>query len=227
MPRSGTSLVEQIIASHPRVKGAGELGFWNAALYTHETVIRRALPDEPMRRKLALAYLDTLASHSRNALRVVDKTPLNFDYLGILHLIFPRARMIYVRRDPVDTCLSCYFQQFSPALNFAMDLSDLAHCYRQHRRLMGHWAAVLPPGTLLEVPYAGLTADQEGWTRRILAFLGLDWDERCLDYSSSQSTVLTASFWQVRQKIFRRSVPRRQNYERFLGPLLSLSDLDP
>jgi tetratricopeptide (TPR) repeat protein len=226
MPRSGTSLVEQVIASHPAAKGAGELGFWVEAVRKHETVLRHEPPAETLRRKLAAAYLRVLARYSPDALRVVDKTPFNSDYLGLIHAVFPNARIIYLRRDPIDTCLSCYFQPFTAALNFTMDLADLAHYYREHQRLIAHWRGVLPSGTLFEVPYAELVADQEGWTRNILDFLGLEWDERCLDFQKTDRTVLTASFWQVRQEIYRRSAGRWRNYERFIAPLLELGDTD-
>jgi hypothetical protein len=105
---------------------------------------------------------------------------------------------------------------------FSMDLSDLAHYYQGHKRLMAHWQAVLPAGTILEVPYAELVADQETWTRRMLEFLGLDWDERCLEFNKTDRPVVTASYWQVRQKIYKSSVARWRNYEKFIGPLLSL-----
>src|SRR5215470_11336424 len=166
MPRSGTSLVEQIIASHPAAAGAGELNFWSAALRKHEHAVRQRLPDEPLRKKLAAEYLRVLAGHSGSAQRVVDKAPANTDYLGLIHAVLPKARIIYLRRDPIDTCLSCYFQPLQPSLNFSMDLGDLAHYYQQHRRLMDHWRSVLPAGALLEVLYAELVTDQEKWTRR-------------------------------------------------------------
>jgi tetratricopeptide (TPR) repeat protein len=228
MMRSGTSLVEQIIASHPSADGAGEVGYWSNAVYRHETAIRQgALLDAPLRNKLAEDYLRALASHSVDALRIVDKTPVNSDYLGVIHEVFPNARIIYMRRDPIDTCLSCYFQQFLPALNFTMDLSDLAHYYREHRRLMAHWHAVLPPGTILDVPYAELVADQNGWTRKILDFLELEWNERCLDFHKTSRPVVTASFWQVRQSVYKDRVERWRNYRKFIRPLLDLNDLDP
>jgi tetratricopeptide (TPR) repeat protein len=227
MMRSGTSLVEQIIASHPRAAGAGELQFWSDAMHRHEAELRCEVPGEPLRKKLATAYLRLLDKYSADALRVVDKATFNSDYLGLIHTVFPRARMIYLRRDPIDTCLSCYFQQFSSAHDFALDLSDMAHYYREHQRLVAHWRSALPPGTLLEVPYAELTADQEGWTRRIIDFVGLEWDERCLDFHKTERAVLTASFWQVRQKIYKTSVGRWQNYEKFIKPLLGLKDLEP
>jgi tetratricopeptide (TPR) repeat protein len=222
MMRSGTSLVEQIIASHPAAVGAGELEFWRTAVGKHETALRRELVREPLARKLAGAYLRELETHSKDALRVVDKATVNSDFLGIIHSVFPNARMIYLQRDPVDTCLSCFFQQFSPAVDFAMDLGDLAHYYGEHRRLMAHWRSALPPGTLLEVPYAELITDQEAWTRRIVEFIGLEWNERCLDFHKTDRTVLTASFWQVRQPIYKTSLGRWRHYEKFIGPLLPL-----
>jgi tetratricopeptide (TPR) repeat protein len=225
MPRSGTSLVEQIIASHPSAKGAGELEFWTAFVQKHETAIRQDLLAEPARKKVAQDYLRTLTGHSADALRVVDKAPVNSDYLGLIHSVYPNARMIYLQRDPIDTCLSCYFQQFAPVMNFTMDLSDLAHYYREHQRLVAHWRSVLPPETLLEVPYAELVADQEKWTRRILEFVGLPWDEHCLDFHKTVRAVTTASVWQVRQKIYKTSVERWRHYEKFIGPLRGLKDL--
>jgi tetratricopeptide (TPR) repeat protein len=224
MLRSGTSLTEQILSSHSSVKGAGELAFWGDALREHESAIRQGLLDEPTRKKLAEAYLHILAEHSSDAERIVDKAPTNADHLGVIHSVFPNARIIYMQRDPIDTCLSCYFQQFSTALNFTMDLSDLAHYCREHQRLMAHWRSVLPPGTILDVPYAELVADQEGWTRKILNFLDLEWDERCLDFHKTKRSVVTASAWQVRQKIYKVSVERWRHYEKFIGPLRSLRD---
>jgi tetratricopeptide (TPR) repeat protein len=226
MPRSGTSLVEQIIASHRAVSGAGELGFWSDAMRRHETTLRHEVPGEPLTRKLAAAYLRVLAGHSSDALRVVDKTPFNSEYLGVIHSVFPRARVIYLRRDPIDSCLSCYFRQFPQDINFAMDLSDLAHYYGEHRRLVEHWRSVLPSETFLDVPYAALVADQETWTRKIVDFLGVEWDERCLDFHKTDRTVLTASYWQVRQKLYHSSIGRWRNYKDYVGPLLGLTDAD-
>ena len=226
MPRSGTSLVEQIIASHPSAHGAGELDFWTTAVHKHESAVRAGLLAELPVRKLATAYLQVLTGRSRDALRVVDKAPINSEYLGLIHWVFPRARIIYLRRDPIDTCLSCYFQQFSPQMNFATDLSNLAHYYAEHRRLMAHWRSLLPAETLLDVPYAELIADQEKWTRKILDFVDLPWDARCLDFHTTARTVNTASVWHVRQKIYTSSIGRWRNYQRFIGPLLTLKDAD-
>jgi Flp pilus assembly protein TadD len=222
MPRSGTSLAEQIIGSHPLAKGVGELSFWNEIGLEHEAAIRRGPLDEPLRNKLATRYLRILRDRAAHAARVVDKAPVNCDYLGVIRSVFPNARIIYMLRDPIDTCLSCYFQQLPLTLNYTLDLWDLTHYYRQHERLMAHWRAVLPPGTILDLPYAELVADQEGWTRKMLDFLGLEWDERCLNFHLTKRSVLTASFWQVRQKIYKDSVARWRNYEKFIAPLLKL-----
>jgi len=152
-------------------------------------------------------------------LRVVDKAPVNSDFLGIIYAVFPNARVIYMQRDPIDTCLSCYFQQFLTSLNFTFDLSNLAHYYREHQRIMAHWRAVLPRGFILDVPYEELVADQETWSRKMLEFIGLEWDPRCLDFHTNKRQVVTASAWQVRQKIYASSVARWRNYEKFIGPL--------
>jgi tetratricopeptide (TPR) repeat protein len=219
MPRSGTSLAEQIIASHPAAHGAGELTFWER-LVVDQTGIRQGIMSQPIRVKTAEACLRVLKGHSAEALRVIDKAPLNSDFLGIIYSVFPNARVIYMQRDPIDTCLSCYFQHFLSSLNFTLDLSDLAHYYREHRRLMAHWRAVLPPGFILDVPYEQLVADQEGWSRKMLQFIGLEWDDRCLNFHESTRQVVTSSAWQVRQKIYSSSVARWRNYEKFIAPLL-------
>lgn len=224
MMRSGTSLTEQIIASHPMAAGAGELDYWSTVTRNYEAAIEHELflADEPAQKDVADTYLRTLEHVSSTASRVVDKAPLNSDHLGVIHASFPKARIIYMQRDPIDTCLSCYFQNFSLAHNFTLDLSDLAHYYREHQRLMNHWRTVLPQGSILDVPYEELLADQEGWTRKILDFIELDWDARCLDFHATERQIVTASFWQARQKIFKTSAQRWRNYEKFVGPLLGL-----
>jgi Flp pilus assembly protein TadD len=222
MPRSGTSLTEQILASHPAVAGAGELPFWNDAVRRHEECAHQSLLDEPLRKQLADEYLNTLQQHCPDANFVVDKMPRNADYLGVIYSAFPNARIIYMRRDPLDTCLSCYFQHFSTTLNYTFDLSDLRSYYSEHARLISHWRKVLPPGTMLDVPYEKLVADPEQWTRKMLAFLGLEWDERCLKFNETRRPVVTSSYWQVRQRIYGDSVQRWRNYSKFLGPLRKL-----
>ena len=227
MMRSGTSLTEQIIASHPMAKGAGELEYWSNVVREHAAAMGRGQDslDEPAKKRVADGYLRTLANVSPTALRVVDKAPRNSDYLGIIHSIFPKARIIYMRRDPIDTCLSCYFQNFSLAHSFTLDLSDIAHYYQEHHRLMNHWRTVLPQGSILDVPYEELVTDQEGWTRKILDFIELEWDMRCLNFQATERPIATASFWQARQGIFKTSVQRWRNYEKFLDPSQGLKRL--
>jgi Flp pilus assembly protein TadD len=221
MPRSGTSLAEQIIAAHPAAHGGGELPFWETLVVADKS-IRGGILSEQARVKTAEGYLHVLEGLSADALRVTDKTPVNSDFLGLIYSVFPNARVIYMQRDPIDTCLSCYFQQFFTGLNFTLDLSDLVHYYREHQRLMKHWRAVLPPGFILDVPYEELVSDQESWSRKMLRFIGLEWDDRCLEFYKNERQVTTASAWQARQKIYKNSVARWRNYEKFIGPLKTL-----
>lgn len=225
MMRSGTSLVEQIIASHPKAVGAGELEFWTETVRRHETAIRLGTLDKRTKANIAESYPRILTGYSQDALRVVDKAPINSDYLGIIHSIFPNARIIYMQRDPIDTCLSCYFQEFPPTLSFTTALDDLADYYRQHKRLMDHWTRALPAEALLRVPYEQLVNEPEAWTRRILDFVGLGWDDQCLQFHNTQRSITTASAWQVRQPIYKRSVARWRNYEKHIGPLRRLAEL--
>jgi hypothetical protein len=223
MPRSGTSLTEQILASHPAVAGAGEQGFWNHAVVKHDTPLRTGLLEGDLRKKLADEYVTTLTRLHPDSQYVVDKAPVNSDYLGLIHSALPRARIIYVRRDPIDTCLSCYFQPFFSSQPWSFDLEDLAHYYREHARLVAHWCAVLPADSFLEVPYEELVSKQEQWTLKILDFLGLTWDDRCLQFHATQRTVLTASRWQVRQPLYHHSLQRWRNYLEYIGPLRELA----
>lgn len=223
MPRSGTSLVEQIVASHPGVSGAGELNFWSNAL-------PQAFPDAPSDdvapeaiQRLGQAYLSVLAQFPMASLRVTDKAPQNFLNLGLILTVFPRARILHLQRNPIDTCLSIYFQDFTTAFSYANDLESLVHYYRQYQRLMQHWHAAIPPGQLLDVPYDALVTDQEAWSRKMIDFIGLDWDPRCLDFQQTKRKVETASQWQVRQGVYTSSVERWRKYEKYLGPLLTLS----
>jgi tetratricopeptide (TPR) repeat protein len=221
MPRSGTSLAEQIIASHRAAHGVGELDFWNSPALKKAGTTQGML-SEAARSKVAEEYLRLLERLDGNAPRVVNKAPVNSDFLGMIYSVFPNARVIYMRRDPIDTCLSCYFQQFLTGINFAFDLSDLVHYYREHQRIMEHWRSVLPPGFILDVPYEELVVDQETWSRKMLDFIGLEWDARVLEFHTNMRHVTTASAWQVRQKIYKSSVARWHNYEKFIGPLKSL-----
>jgi len=224
MPRSGTSLTEQILASHPQVHGAGELLYWIFAADAERAANpgQRAVNPEQraaMIAELGRAYLEGLAAQAPDASRVVDKLPVNFRNAGLIHAALPGARFIHIERNALDTCLSIYFQGFSAAHLYATDFGDLAHYYHEYRRLMAHWRSVLPPQTLLEIQYEDLVDDPEGWIRRMLAHIGLPWDPRCLEFDRTDRPVLTASNWQVRQPIGKGSVGRLRRYERFIGPL--------
>jgi len=222
VPRSGTSLAEQILASHPAVFGAGELTIWNIASATYQSTAPRGEVIASILSKLSTDYLRLLEEFSADALRVVDKMPTNFMFLGLIHAALPNARIIHMRRNPIDTCLSIYFQDLSAILSCANDLGDLAHYYAEYVRVMKHWHSILPAGAILDVPYEGLVDDQEAWSRKMLEFVGLPWDPKCLDFHQSSRSVVTASKWQVRQKISQSSVERWRNYAKHVGPLLTL-----
>lgn len=226
MPRSGTSLLEQILASHARIFGAGELLFWSKAMEGFAEAFGTGQYGAELIGGTAAACLDNLARHSREALRVVDKMPQNFLLLGFIHACFPNARILHATRNPADTCLSIYFQDFDRLHAYANDLDDLAHYYREYHRLMAHWRAVLPPGVFMDVPYEAVVEDTEGWSRRIIEFIGLDWDENCLNFHETRRRVGTTSNWQVRQPVYKSSRGRWRNYESFVGPLLPLLELD-
>jgi len=223
MPRSGTSLVEQILASHPGIHGAGELPFWRATLPRQASVAGGSdgmdAMDGTALRRIAAEYLALLERHCPERPRVIDKMPGNFTYLGLIHAALPNARIIHMCRDPLDTGLSIYFQNFSAVHTYASDLGDIAHYYSEYRRLMQHWRGLLPVDRLLDVPYEGLLDDLEGWSRRMLEFLGLPWDPACLEFQSTPRSVSTFSKWQTRQKISHASVGRWRHYANAVEPL--------
>jgi hypothetical protein len=225
MPRSGTTLVEQILASHPRVHGAGELedlarivgGLCQSAGNYPEAI--PAL-DPGQLGAIAERYLEGLVSRSGGAERVTDKMPSNFYFIGLIHLALPEASIIHVRRDPLDTCLSCFSKLFASPQNHTYDLAELGRYYRKYAELMAHWREVLPAGRMLEVRYEDLVADFEPAARRILAHCGLDWDEACRSFHRTARPVHTASAAQVRQPIYGSAVGRGKPYREFLTPLL-------
>jgi tetratricopeptide (TPR) repeat protein len=227
MPRSGTTLTEQILASHPEAFGCGELRFWHAACVDYESSVLRGAEGRGAIPAAAEKYLSLLASFSADAARVIDKMPANFMNLGLIHAAFPHARILHMRRNPLDTGLSIYFQIFSNTHLYANDLEDIAHYFTQYSRLMVHWRSTLPKGTILEVPYEKLVADPEAGIREIVQFVGLSWDPRCLRFNETERTVITASNWHVRQRISTSATGRWRNYERYLGPLRSLTELEP
>jgi tetratricopeptide (TPR) repeat protein len=227
MPRSGTTLTEQILASHPEAFGCGELRFWHSARVDYESSVLRGADGRGAIAAAAEKYLSLLAGFSADASRVIDKMPANFMNLGLIHAAFPHARILHMRRNPLDTGLSIYFQIFSNTHLYANDLQDIAHYFTQYSRLMVHWRSTLPKGTILEVPYEKLVADPVPWIREIVQFVGLPWDPRCLNFHETERTVITASNWQVRQRISTSAAGRWRNYERYLGPLRSLTEPEP
>jgi Sulfotransferase family len=170
-------------------------------------------------RRLGRAYAAKLGARAPLAVRITDKMPANFLFAGLIHLALPRARIVHVRRDPVDTCLSCFATLFTSGQDFAYDLDELARYYRAYDALMAHWRNVLPGGALLELRYEDIVGDLEGEARRLLAYCGLDWDDRCLAFHATTRPVRTASAAEVREPIHRRSVGRAQRYGELLWPL--------
>ena len=223
MPRSGTTLTEQIIASHPLAAGGGERD-------TVHILAHKMVPEgtpypggakevgQTALRETAAAYLDDLRSVSSDAQRVTDKMPRNFLHLGLIAALFPNARVINCRRDPMDICLSIYFQSFAGHHPYAYSLENLGHYYRHYERLMAHWRDVLPLD-ILDVQYEEVVADQRGMTEKILAHCGLDWDERCLAFHETDRAVRTASYAQVREPIYASAVKRWKAYAHHLKPL--------
>ncbi|MDH3513718.1 MAG: sulfotransferase, partial [Gammaproteobacteria bacterium] len=233
MPRSGTTLTEQILASHPLVHGAGEL--------RHMGDIRKSLPgltgvpwpqcmdrlDRQLLDNIAQEHLERLARLGPGKARVTDKMPHNFLLLGLIDLLFPEARVIHCRRDPMDNCLSIYFQQFNEEHAYANNLEHLGLYYRQYERMMAHWRTVLRI-PVLDIQYEEAVANPEQNARRLIEFCGLDWDDRCLRFYESDRVVNTPSYDQVRQPIYNKSVARWKRYEAHLEPLKrSLGYVEP
>lgn len=228
MPRSGTTLVEQIISSHPLAAGAGELreiARLSGVLFSQAK--RPLLPGLPapvpsldLLDRCAEEYLSVLAEGRESSQRIVDKMPENYHWLGAIALLFPAAKIIHISRHPLDTCLSCYFQMFTE-IRWASDLDEIAAVYRNYRNTMNHWRKVLPPGMLVEIRYEDLVADSEKYSRQLIAECGLEWDARCLEFFRTERKVSTASVWQVRQPIYQSSRKRWLNYQSFIGALVS------
>ena len=234
MPRSGTSLVEQILASHPQVYGAGELGDVHRMTLTLPAMLggKIAYPQcvlEAKRKHLdeiAQRHLAMLGKFSKSATRVTDKMPHNFLELGLIELLFPDAQIIHCMRDPIDTCYSIYGLSFNASHPYTDRLDHLGAYYLEYLRLMEHWKAVLSL-PILEVQYEELVADQERISRQMVEFCGLPWDERCLNFHEAERVVTTHSYDQVRRPIYKQSVARWKNYERHLGPLLDALNYQP
>jgi tetratricopeptide (TPR) repeat protein len=235
MPRSGTTLVEQIVSMHPDVGAGDELNFWNergaawhrTATAGNETPV---VPAESMSTKFlaeaAADYLGVLRAIAPKAARVTDKMPFNFLWAGLVHLTFPRAIIIHCRRTAVDTALSIHQTHFHPSLAFPTGGAELVAYFRSYQRLIDHWRRVLPADRFIEVDYEELTSEPEPVIRRIIAGCGLAWDDACLRPEANPRAVRTPSKWQTRQPIYRSSVARWRRYEPWLGPLRELVDAE-
>ena len=227
MPRSGTTLVEQILASHPAVHGGGERPDLIEIAEVTSMLTNGGLPFPDsvagLSREdllgLGEGYARRLGDLAPGAARVTDKTPRNFRFLGLVRVMLPKAKVIHCVRDPLDTCFSCYALNLV-AQPYTYDLGELGEYYVAYERLMEHWRDVLPPGWVLDVRYEELVADLEAESRRILAHVGVDWDNACLDFSSTDRTVMTASVTQVRRPVYTTSVARWRHFESHLGDLV-------
>ena len=225
MLRSGTTLIEQILASHPAVYGAGELT-------TLEELAKKAklLSNEChdwkeallALRKLGQEYLDQIWKLAPDARYITDKMPGNYVHLGLIHLMLPNAKIIHALRDPIDTCFSCYAIRFTLGHEYSYDLEALARQYLRYSKLMKHWHNVLPPGRILDVHYEDNISEPERETKRMLDYLGLPWDPACLKFYDSKRAVRTASVTQVRKPLYSSSVARWKNFEKYLSPLLKI-----
>jgi len=223
MPRSGTTLVEQIVSMHPEVGAGAELHFWNQrGAEWHRSVA--AGNERLFVAKAAADYLGLLRAIAPTAARVTDKMPFNFLWAGLIHLTFPRAIIIHCCRDAVDTALSIHQTHFHPSLPFPTGGVELVAYFRAYQRLIDHWRGVLPANRFIEVDYEELTRAPEPVTRRIIAASGLPWHDGCLHPESNPRAVNTPSKWQARQPIYRTSVERWRLYEPWLGPLRALVD---
>ena len=229
MPRTGTTLVEQIIASHPQGFGAGELGDITsiAGSLTNFSSNNSLYPfclaglNEEVFTGFARTYLQKQEALAPAAKRIVDKHPLNFQYVGLIHLMFPNARIIHTLRHPLDTCLSCYFQNFSRGQEYSFDIKSLTTFYHSYRKIMAFWEKLLP-GRVFSIRYEDVVNDPEYWAHQLIEHIGLEWDDACLQPHASDRHVRTASTWQVRQPIYKTSVYRYRKYEKHLGELKAL-----
>jgi tetratricopeptide (TPR) repeat protein len=225
-PRSGTTLTEQIISSHTQVAGAGELGFWGR-LGGNIAKNMSGHYNDKVAETLANGYVNLLRTHSQDAERITDKMPGNFEFVGLIHAVLPRAKIIHCRRHPIDACLSMYFQNFNDNHAYKFSLEGLVVFYEQYLRLMEHWRKVLPPGVMYEIQYEDMVEDTEGESKKLMEFLGLEWEAGQMDFFKKERPVFTCSKWQVRQPIYKSSKARWKRYEQFIEPLLPLLKYAP
>jgi tetratricopeptide (TPR) repeat protein len=220
MFRSGSTLIEQVLAGHPRVAAGGEIDFLPTAVRTELAPFPASMSRMTPRQlaNLATRYLGTLARLHPGAEFVVDKRPDNFLYIGLIKTLFPDARIVHTTRDPLDNCLSVYFLHLDHGMAYALDLMDIGHYYRQYRRLMAHWKS-LYGDDILDVDYDAFVREPRPAVERLLEFCGLDWADSCLSFHERANAVKTASVWQVRQPLYRHASGRSRVFARQLEPL--------
>jgi tetratricopeptide (TPR) repeat protein len=238
MPRSGSTLLEQILSSHPSVAAAGEVAAFTSAVNDVIAASSPANTDPPSypafvpslsastAKAIGDKYLALLAELAPDKERATDKMLGNFAHAGLIHLTLPNAIILHTARNPLDSCISCFSLKFKGSHDYTYDLAELGRYYKSYQRLMQHWHDVLPPGRILDVQYEEVVADLEGQARRIIAHCGMPWDDRCLAFHKNDRAVRTASLTQVRQPIYKSSVNRWREYEEFLGPLLKELGID-
>lgn len=228
MPRSGTTLIEQIVSNHPEVYGAGEL---RAIAHIADAIARQYVSDtefpecmtllkQELIEQYAEQYLDELYTYSQQATRITDKMPGNFLHIGLIKTLFPRARIIHCMRNPLDTCVSIFMSNFK-GHGYSRDLKELGLHYLDYHRLMEYWNTLFP-SEIFNVQYEELIENQETMSRRLIEYIGLDWDKQCLSFHENKRAVKTASSLQVRQPIYTKSVNRWKRYEEHLGPLIEI-----
>jgi tetratricopeptide (TPR) repeat protein len=226
MPRSGTTLVEQILAAHPQVVAAGELGAIQEIIRKFTAIesdpndvaaFRAAFIDRLS--TLGAQYVDIVEKISSSALRVTDKWPWSFKFVGLIHMILPNARLIHVRRKPAETCLSCFSTLFVDNLPYMYDLGEIGRYYRAYEETMRFWLDALPDGRVFEIQYEELVEDFETQARRLIAYCGLDWDEACREFWTARRPVRTASAVAVRQPLYKGALDRARLYGARLEPL--------
>ena len=228
MPRSGSTLVEQILSSHSQVHGTGELH----ALTTAEVGITQQLEyakpypecmsliDKKIAEEFSAQYLKELTLHCPTAKRITDKLLGNFSRIGLIKTLFPNASIIHCQRNPLDNCISIFFHFFQE-LKCSFELTELGQYYLDYQRLMSHWHKLFP-GEILKVQYEELVMDQERISRQLIDYIGLEWDEKCLDFYNSERDVRTSSNIQVRQPMYKKSINRWKHYEKHLQPLIEV-----
>lgn len=235
MPRSGTTLTEQIISSHPSVFGAGEIFDFLDLIGSNNKDGSLGFPDITPAMPLSgyadigKRYVDGLRARAKGAApRVTDKMPINFQHIGMIKLALPQAKIVHIERHPLDTCVSCFTRLFAHNQNSTYDLRELGRFYKGYHDTMQHWRKTLPAGSFYELRYEDLVENTEEQARKLLDYCALEWDDRCLDFHKNDRSIRTASVMQVRQPIYKTSVARWKKYEKFLQPLIEeLGDAMP